>query len=566
MDKKNKFKEIALRNINIKSLSKLNLKIFLRNSAGILLLLVFTHLTVAYSQGRFELPFYDRGLNSNGGDSAPGHSSENGSSGSPAQRANDIDNIQGIINPDDLILSEVIPEPVTEAETGTETGGDEINAGEVADDDGFPLFSEEMKLAGFSVSDGVYGIYDEENANLIINNYKAEVNRILNENAVSDGAPAVLEVPEIPEAPLIYEYRFVKIEPGYEVPDTRVTALNMISKRTVDPMMDFFVIRSGEYEILCAADGKVITRDFSALNLEITRMRDSENRTVFKSLADSSYYIYDPEDGPRGSFAPVNFDPVLGNRGVPFMYPSYYGANGNNNRVRTRDSAGRRLWGYADSVTGRQVVTNIYNKTFNFSENIGVAYQDEPGRGNRLFLFNESGQNLLTSGGYYAPDENRVTTGHLGYFYFDHGLTRAYSQTVDRQAGLVANREVLLQYRVDSGGYAYFAEFYIPSDYIVKAYSNGMILLEKDGFYGFMNYLGEWVAQPIYIYAQPFFEGVAVIGLENGKRALIDTKGNLIAKFKYDAITNCTGGIVALYERNEGWTILNKVRRTIEIG
>jgi hypothetical protein len=191
---------------------------------------------------------------------------------------------------------------------------------------------------------------------------------------------------------------------------------------------------------------------------------------------------------------------------------------------------------------------------FNFSENIGVAYRDAVGSGKRIVFLDAYGY-VLYNGDFYAPD--KATSNHLGFFYFDHGLTRVYRREFDWRGWQIAEKELL----VDVTGKA----FYIPEDYNIIAYSNGMILLEKNGYYGFMNYLGEWGAQPIYRYAQPFYEGVAVIGLENGKKALIDTNGNLLVKFRYTTITNCTGGIVALYEKSEGWTILNKVRRQIEV-
>jgi hypothetical protein len=239
---------------------------------------------------------------------------------------------------------------------------------------------------------------------------------------------------------------------------------------------------------------------------------------------------------------------------------------GADNINRVRQDWARRLWGYVTADTGRQTVGHRYNRAFNFSEGIGITYQFVTGLGNRLFFYNQNGQQLLRNDQhFYAPDVNETTINHLGYFYFDHGLTRAYSRRVDHRTFEIATRELILQHRIDSRGFSYFAEFYIPGDYSVRAYSNGMILLEKDGYFGFMNYLGEWVAQPIYAFAQPFFEGVAVIGLANGKRALIDTQGKLLTRFRYDAITNCTGGIVALFERNEGWTVLNKVRRQIEV-
>ena len=488
------------------------LKILLGNIAGMIVLLIFTNFVIVYSEGGFELPFYDRNKNIHA--AIPQETNQSSVTEAAAEEpSQDTTNIRGVVKPEDLTESE-IQEPSGAGDAPA--GGETIQEADAAP--AFELYSDEMKNAGFTVSDGVY---DPEGANA---------------------------------------YKFVKIEPEYKIPQSRSTVINDISRPSVEAIMDYILIRSDGYEILCAADGRMLSRDFAMMNFEITHMRDAQNRTVFKSKTDELYYVHVPEPEGRGSFIGIKFDPVFANRGVPFMYPSYYGANGANNLEPTRSERNGK-WGYMTSDTKKQVVSHIYGKTFNFNENIGVAYQDSSGRGNKLFFLNENGQNLL-SGDYYGPNSDAVTAGHLGFFYFDHGMTRAYVRSFDRRDGLeVVSRETILKYGADAEGYAQFTEFYIPEDYTVKAYSNGMILLEKDGFYGFMNYLGEWVYQPIFKYAQPFYEGVAVIGLETGKRALIDTNGNRLTRFRYDMISNCTGGIVVLFEKNEGWTILNKIRK-----
>ena len=211
--------------------------------------------------------------------------------------------------------------------------------------------------------------------------------------------------------------------------------------------------------------------------------------------------------------------------------------------------------GYYISGTLIPQIRTIYDKTFNFSENIGIAYRDEAGKGLQLFFLDETGWEIFNSDKYFAPEE--VTANHLGFFYYDHGLTRVIYREINRVNWTYVDKEMIID--------AYGRQFYVPEDYKIKAYSNGMLLLEKNGYYGYMNHLGEWVGNPIYRYAEPFYEGVAVIGLANGKKALIDTKGNLVLKFKYDAITNCSGGTIAYFERGAGWTVLNKVKKLIEM-
>ena len=527
-----------IKNFNL----KFNKKIFFYNALGMIILLVITNFTVSYSMGNFEIPFIDR----NPGDKVvidyelKPRGDNTDITEEPTQP---LTNVAAVINPDDLISDEdVQPNDAAEIDSGVT----------------FELYSDEMKKQGFYISDGIYELYDEEKTNAVKNSYKAEV-----EKALADGGDSQYMPPE----PLLYEYKFAQIEPEAEILKKRSISDNStyVSRPAVEPFMDYIIIRDEDFgEILCEASGKIIMRGFESSGLEILKMRthDQLNNTVFKNKNNGLYYIYDPHENDAGGqflFREINFSEDLGDRGVPFMYPSHYGANGANNLDRFHSYTNNR-WGYATTGTASQKIWSRYERTFNFSEDIGIAYLDSPARGNKLYFLNEEGTDLL-KGEYYAP--SKIAVSHLGYFYFDHGLTRAYLR--ERLGLAITEREVILEMKRDSNGMVYFKEFYVPEDYNIKAYSNGMILLEKDGFHGFMNHLGEWVAQPIYKYAQPFYEGVAVIGLGNGKRALIDTKGNLVIRFKYDYITNCTGGIIALYERNVGWTVLNKVKRKIDI-
>ncbi|MCL1858048.1 MAG: WG repeat-containing protein [Oscillospiraceae bacterium] len=534
----------------IKYKSRFSIKIFLSHIFGILVLLALTNYTISYSKGEFELPFYDRAKNAGvkiDSDIIP--RDWDNIIASEEKTTEDVTSVIDRINPEDFVL---------DSESGdSENSYSDNNAETTEPAHDFELFSDDMKRQGFSASDGIYEIYDEAKANADINRYKTELNRISNENENQEDESLLLP---LPEKPVIYEYKFARIEPAIEIPVTQTVLLDSYNvKLTVETCMDYMIIRTEENEILCSASGKIITRDFDLLGLTILKMRDREGRAVFKSK-DGYYYYFDPEAGETGNGAfvgPIIFDEILtGDRGVPFMYPSYYGADGANGLNRFYFVGYTRKWGYLDSDTANVKIPRNYEQTFNFRENIGIAYQDSPGRGNKLFFLDENGYNYLsTNYSYFAPDT--VNKNHLGFFYFDHGLTRVYEREFDRRSGAITERELIVN--------IYGKPFYIPEDYNIKAYSDGMILLEKNGYYGFMNYLGEWVANPIFTYAQPFYEGVAVIGLENGKKALIDTQGNLVAKFKYNAITNCTGGIVALFEKDQGWTILNKVRRQINI-
>ena len=531
--------------INIKNFKfRLSIKILFIHIFGIALLLAFTYFAVSYSKGDFELPFYDRNKSVSAQleheitlpDREP-------TAAATEEATEDITNVGDVVNPDDLI----------EATTGEE---ENVYVEATETSFAFENFSSDMARQGFAVSDGIYEPYDEQQINAEITRYKNALGDMLAKAAEGE------DPPELPAEPLLYEYKFAQIAPQVKLPlAPSVMSATGATKPAVEPFMDYIIVRDGKSEILCDFAAKIITREFGDMDLEILKMRDDRGRTVLKLKTDGTYWIYDPtgsEDG-KPAFVPIQFDELLGDRGAPFMYPSYYGQNGASGLDRMYDNPynpANRKWGYALEGTQDPEIPAIYLKTFNFSQGVGIAYQESPIRGNKLSFLDVRGNNYLPLDySYFAPDE--VTEAHLGFFYFDHWLTRVYEREFDWRGNAIVERELIVN--------LYGAPFYIPDDYNIKSYSNGMILLEKDGYYGFMNYLGEWVAQPIYRHAQPFFEGVAVIGLASGKKALIDTKGNLITRFKYDAITNCTGGIIALFEKDQGWTIINKVRRRIKV-
>lgn len=142
----------------------------------------------------------------------------------------------------------------------------------------------------------------------------------------------------------------------------------------------------------------------------------------------------------------------------------------------------------------------------------------------------------------------------VGHLYFDHGLLRlrklAYDQfQLDEYGDFKVNvdKDVLV--------YPNGEEFPIPSGYTLKGYSDGILLLEKNGKYGYMNYQGKWIADPQYIYAGTFHGGVGVIQSESGQWAAVNTNGDFVLPFNYDYISNRSDGLIATYSNRNGWKI-----------
>ncbi len=212
-------------------------------------------------------------------------------------------------------------------------------------------------------------------------------------------------------------------------------------------------------------------------------------------------------------------------------------------------------YGYA-VVAERYGVASIINKNGSVVVNLNsrILYPEDR---NRRPIFEN----------YYLPEQTvspsdfglDISSGYIGYyeglskigmFSFDHGFIRMRYMRYDykNETEVVRDEEVLIK--------ADGTRFNIPADYKLIAYSDGILLLEKDGFYGYLDYTGKWIIQPIYTYAQPFMQGLAVLGFADGRKAIIDTEGNLVLPFNYTHISNASSGVITAFGEGR-WYILN---------
>ncbi len=148
----------------------------------------------------------------------------------------------------------------------------------------------------------------------------------------------------------------------------------------------------------------------------------------------------------------------------------------------------------------------------------------------------------------------------IGSYYFDHGLMRMRIQSYDcyhfAEFGLVkivTDEDVL----VTPNG----TRFDIPTGYKLKGYSDGILLLEKGGEYGYLNTNGNWIRDPELLDAEPFLEGVAVCRNMEGNYGVIDTDGKAIIPFIYKYISNISSGTIAAYSETTGWTVYQKMTK-----
>lgn len=157
---------------------------------------------------------------------------------------------------------------------------------------------------------------------------------------------------------------------------------------------------------------------------------------------------------------------------------------------------------------------------------------------------------------YYQPFYQDIYS--LGYYYFDHGLMRVRVLEHELNEGDVVNY-ITADYDILIDPYG--NEFDIPAGYKLISYSDGVLLLEREGRYGYYHRNGYWIAQPIYTYAIPFVEGIGIIGDDEGTVGAVDTDGNVVIPFDYEEILPPSSGVISCYSEETGWILLAKVEK-----
>ena len=315
---------------------------------------------------------------------------------------------------------------------------------------------------------------------------------------------------------------------------------------------------------------------------------------------ESKRYYYLGADGY--TFVESDYDDAVDGRGLYFDYPAYYGSTDSQyNRYY------RKITKVVTDLKGKTSVLDLaewlfatqkpdyadeelvfpYTRAYAMREGYAAVMQDihwdyyntvtEDGVteeryfevvSNEMRVINEAGQEMFSSRKNYLSDEGWYANERfveplsrgidaLGSYYFDHGLMRLRIQAYDRyhftdldMIRIVSDEDMLV--------YPDGTRFNIPVGYRLISYSDGVLLLEKDGLYGYMSTTGVWILQPGAEDAKPFLEGVAVTE-KNGLYGVIDTNGNIVIPYKYDYISNISSGIMVAYSEEDGWEIYQKM-------
>lgn len=345
----------------------------------------------------------------------------------------------------------------------------------------------------------------------------------------------------------------------------------------VELYMGFILRKDNLYTKIYTADGVYLFTYYSGVAWP-AYTRDIHGNPLFFSRP---LMTEDPVYVRVGSseFVPSDYDDTLHGRGLYFDYsPSYGISDSNLLRIAstqttvtvapdgTETAENSYLWAYGFSASWRRTSFR-FTDAREFSEDLAAV----TGEDGRLYYIGPYGYSAFTTQRQYYYSEWYVqefllpplTNGpeSIGFYYYDHGLVRARRRVIDWSAFTYKDTlrvAVDEDFLMDKNG----KEFPIPEGYDIVSYSDGVILLTRDGKYGYMDYTGAWIAQPIYDYAQPFHEGLAVVGFGEADRLMIDTEGNIVIPLgQYDYISSVSDGVIAVWKEGEGWSILHKMAK-----
>lgn len=347
---------------------------------------------------------------------------------------------------------------------------------------------------------------------------------------------------------------------GFTVVKTPVTREKIAVVAYMGYIIYTYKNESGEIKnALCLPSGEII---FDDLGDKIPAYcRDFSNEPVFSNEKKTKYYALRQKQSDSGVsyvFESVKQEKVR--VGLYYDYPATPVAL-YQNKYELSYRTDRGFYLFYNPNTNQRVLSSHIAYGFNFTkEGLAVVQRSDE---DEVWIINTNGRAELrgskkwvdiggSDGKQYAIQRYVLpkTFGieSIGCQGFDNGWLRVLVQV--RHAvkdTLLTERYVLIDLEGN--------EFDIPSGYSLEGYSDGVLLLEKDGLFGYYSINGYWIAQPIYTYARPFIQGLAVLGFENGTLGMIDTSGKIVMPFVYTYLSDVSSGRVVGFCEGVGYTV-----------
>ena len=352
------------------------------------------------------------------------------------------------------------------------------------------------------------------------------------------------------EVNVIYDRIYNITDASYVTSATEVTG----SRLKVKPYMGYLLVSSendeGAIQIsICDYTGRVMINDIG--DKEPFYARDFSNLPVFVDPS-GAYYSFDGMNFNKISYADIRSE-------LYYDYPAKPLAEYNDiAEVKFVDRSFSAR--FVNIKTEKNYITTKYLKAFNFSSN-GLAVVGLSGSRN-VKIINTANKSMIGSSEWYIypgsgtyvvyvyklPDTFGIES--IGCSGFDNGWLRVREQALSR---LASSKDTIygdVDILINADG----ERFNIPDGYTLEGYSDGVLLLSnKLGNYGYYSINGYWIAQPIYTYARPFIQGLAVVGYADGTVGMIDTEGNIVMPFVFNSLSDVSSGVICGYVEGIGW-------------
>ena len=352
---------------------------------------------------------------------------------------------------------------------------------------------------------------------------------------------------------------------GYTVITTYVTR----EKIAVTPYMGYILYtyknEADQIKVaLCLPSGEIVIEDIG--DKIPAYCRDFSNDPVFTNAKKTKYYAL--RQNVKNDVVTYTFESVKQEKvrvGLYYDYPATpVGLYQDKYELSYRTDRGFYL--FYNYKTNSRAISSHITYGFNFTEE-GLAVVQRTDE-DEVWIINTNGRAVIrgskkwvdiggADGKLYAVQKFILpkTFGieSMGCQGFDRGWLRVLVQIRTAVHNTLTSEKYIL---IDQNG----DEFDIPTGYSLEGYSDGVLLLEKDGRYGYYSIDGYWIAQPIYTYARPFVQGLGVIGFENGTVGMVDEQGNIVMPFVFTYLSDVSSGRIVGYCEGAGFTVYTLYR------
>lgn len=332
--------------------------------------------------------------------------------------------------------------------------------------------------------------------------------------------------------------------------------------KAVELYMGYIIINSADgASSLYSSDGQMLV----SLEDKIPANKRTYDGTPVFTDAKNKNYIFSTESG---TFEEIPNTKIV--YSLAYDYPAYSYKTSDGVHIYPSYVSSKKVYTYLDGEDEKQEIKTNYSRAYSFGpdgyalvkltngavriiDSTGKTVHTSPTKAYNYYPNgSDAGYSVKVQRYYalpYVDDISAIGSGSVD----EYGWVRVRLQLRGRSSGIydkiVGDYETL----IDISGNI----FDIPAGYTLEGYSNGVLLLSKNGLYGYYSIEGKWIANPIYTFASPFIQGLAAVGYKDGTVGMIDTKGNIVLPFAFRYVSNVSSGLVAAYSDVNGWEIFN---------